>query len=63
MWDYSYQDYIKDSPTKKAHVQPGQGIVGCEMNERYGWGDLDDELYQQSKRSSLTKTFCKTKRE
>lgn len=37
MWDRENEEYPKDSPFKQQKVQSGQGIVGCEMHETYGW--------------------------
>ena len=39
MWPKSYKDYPKDTPLVKNRVEPGKGIVGCEMSEPNGWGD------------------------
>ena len=35
MWRYS----IDDQPLKRERVEPGKGIVGCEMHEDFGWGE------------------------
>lgn len=39
MWRTKYKDYPKDSSWKKERRETGKGIVGCEMNELYGWGE------------------------
>ncbi len=39
MWFKEYQDYPIDSPNIQEPVEPGKGIVGCEMHEVYGWGE------------------------
>lgn len=38
MWPKNYRDYPTDSPLKHKIVEPGKGIVGCEMHEQMGWG-------------------------
>ena len=43
MWPKKYKDYPKDCPLKKEQVVSGKGIIGCEMHEKMGWGELTDE--------------------
>lgn len=38
MWPKFYRDYPEDKPLIKQRVQPGKGIIGCEMHELNGWG-------------------------
>lgn len=38
MWPKIYKDYPVDSALKKQKVEPGKGIIGCEMHELNGWG-------------------------
>lgn len=38
MWPKSYKDYLKDKELIKNPVEPGKGIIGCEMHEFNGWG-------------------------
>lgn len=38
MWTKHYKDYIEDASLKKYSLRPGE-IVGCEMNELFGWGN------------------------
>lgn len=38
MWPKSYRDYPKDKPLIKNQVEPGKGIIGCEMHDLNGWG-------------------------
>lgn len=38
MWWREYKDYPVDSELIKEQVEPGKGIVGCEMHEINGWG-------------------------
>lgn len=38
MWPKKYRDYKTDEPLIKEQVQPGKGIIGCEMHEINGWG-------------------------
>jgi hypothetical protein len=39
MWPKSYKDYPVDKPLVKETVEPGKGIVGCEMHDLNGWGN------------------------
>lgn len=39
MWHKEYRDYPIDTPQIKEKVEPGKGIVGCEMHEINGWGN------------------------
>lgn len=39
MWPKAYKNYPKDTSLKKEKVEPGKGIVGCEMHEINGWGE------------------------
>ena len=36
MWQKSYKDYPSDD---RFHKKERKNIVGCEMNELYGWGE------------------------
>ncbi len=40
MWRYSWKDYPTDTPLKEEWVEPGKGIIGVEMHELTGWGEL-----------------------
>ena len=39
MWWREYEDYPVDGTLKREKVEPGKGIVGCEMHDRNGWGE------------------------
>ena len=39
MWPKSYRDYKVDKPLKQKMIEPGKGIIGCEMHELNGWGN------------------------
>ncbi len=39
MWAKEYRDTPPDSPLKKDPLEPGHGIIGCEMHEINGWGE------------------------
>jgi len=39
MWSKKYKDYLTDSPLLKNQVEPGKGIIGCEMHDLNGWGN------------------------
>lgn len=38
MWAREFKDYPTDTTLKKEQVEPGKGIIGCEMHEPFGWG-------------------------
>lgn len=38
MWHREYRDYETDKPLIKYQVEPGKGIIGCEMHDLNGWG-------------------------
>lgn len=38
MWFKEYRDYPADRPLIKEQVEPGHGIIGCEMHDLNGWG-------------------------
>ncbi|MDP1834518.1 MAG: hypothetical protein Q8K75_01185 [Chlamydiales bacterium] len=40
MWFREFKDYPTDKELKKARVEPGKGIIGCEMHDLNGWGNL-----------------------
>ncbi len=39
MWPKEYRDYKKDRFLVKYQVEPGNGIIGCEMHDLNGWGN------------------------
>lgn len=39
MWARAFKDYPPDTKLVKEEVEPGRGIIGCEMHEINGWGD------------------------
>ncbi len=39
MWKNTYKDYKPDTRYIQESVTTGKGIIGCEMNELYGWGE------------------------
>lgn len=39
MWWKEYEDVRPDDPLVQERVEPGNGIVGCEMHGFYGWGE------------------------
>jgi hypothetical protein len=39
MWPKEYKDYPEDEPLIKYQVEPGKGIIGCEMHDLNGWGN------------------------
>lgn len=39
MWPKAYRDYPQDLNLIKQKVEPGKGIIGCEMHDLNGWGE------------------------
>ena len=39
MWHREFRDYRIDQKMIKESIEPGKGIVGCEMHEINGWGN------------------------
>lgn len=58
MWPKSYRDYLNEAPLIKEKVEPGKGIIGCEMHEMNGWGTTYHRQ-RVRKRFSLYKFFCR----
>lgn len=52
MWHREYKDYPTDQPLKHEHLEPGKGIIGCEMHDINGWGNTLHE-YRPKKKSYL----------
>jgi hypothetical protein len=40
MWHREFKDYKTDRPLIQYQVEPGRGIIGCEMHDLNGWGTL-----------------------
>ena len=55
MWPKAYQDYKEDEPLIKEQVEPGKGIIGCEMHEKNGWGQTFAK--KPAHRSGFLKSF------
>lgn len=53
MWTKAYKDYPKDAPLRKETVEPGKGIIGCEMHDLNGWG-LSQHIPQKRKKGLLS---------
>ncbi|MDP1880953.1 MAG: hypothetical protein Q8K60_08455 [Parachlamydiaceae bacterium] len=59
MWFKKYRDYPPDESLVKEKVEPGKGIIGCEMHDINGWGE---SLHQyQSRKKGFFKTIFKSK--
>lgn len=39
MWPKEYKDYPRDAPLVRERLEPGKGIIGCEMHDLNGWGE------------------------
>lgn len=39
MWFREFKDYKIDQAMVQYPVEPGHGIIGCEMHEVNGWGN------------------------
>lgn len=59
MWFREYRDYKIDGPIIKQQVEPGRGIIGCEMHEIQGWGNTIHFESQKKKRGFFEKLFSK----
>ncbi len=55
MWKNSYKDYQPDEPWIQQSVEPGNGIVGCEMHELNGWGEVQHT--NPPKKKGLIRSF------
>jgi hypothetical protein len=47
MWPKFYRDYKVDATLIKHQVEPGRGIVGCEMHDLNGWGTTVDSREEE----------------
>ena len=63
MWARKYSDYPPDSGLKKETVQTGKGIIGCEMNENFGWGELYHIHPKPNKKGFFRSLLVKDKKE
>lgn len=59
MWPKSYRDYPTDKPLVKNTVEPGKGIVGCEMHDLNGWGNTV-HIPHKEKKQGLFRTIIHT---
>lgn len=55
MWPKAYRDYKTDEPLVKQRVEPGKGIVGCEMHDLNGWGNTLHVPAEKKKRGFFRK--------
>jgi hypothetical protein len=58
MWWKEYADHRYDEPLKKQRVETGKGIVGCEMNDRHGYGTTLHRSQYRIKRGLITGFFA-----
>ncbi len=56
MWFKEYNDYKTDKPLIKYQVEPGKGIIGCEMHDLNGWGS-EYHISPRRWRSRLLSSF------
>ncbi|MGA8164644.1 MAG: hypothetical protein WB791_06420 [Waddliaceae bacterium] len=56
MWPKSYKDYPVDSPLVQQQVEPGRGIVGCEMHDLNGWGE-EHHIPAEKQRKGIVSTL------
>lgn len=61
MWPKKYKDYGVDEPLKKETVESGKGLVGCEMHDLNGWGELYHKK-QRPKRGIIQRFLQKVKK-
>lgn len=50
MWFKEYRDYPIDRPLINEKVEPGKGIIGCEMHDLNGWGSELHHVRPRKKR-------------
>lgn len=50
MWFKKYRDYPPDESLIKEKVEPGKGIIGCEMHDINGWGESFHQYQPRKKR-------------
>lgn len=65
MWPKSYRDYPVDKPLIKEPVEPGRGIIGCEMHELNGWGTdfhIPSRSWKSARLFEFLSQFLKGKR-
>ncbi|NGX42674.1 MAG: hypothetical protein K940chlam7_00958 [Chlamydiae bacterium] len=65
MWPKFYRDYPVDESLNQQQVEPGKGIVGCEMHDLNGWGESCHIPKKRKKgllRSLFVSIFGKRKR-
>jgi len=51
MWHNTYKDYKQDESWIQEKVETGNGIIGCEMNELNGWGEIYHHFPKESKKN------------
>lgn len=59
MWPKSYKNYPRDEELIKYPVEPGKGIIGCEMHELNGWGN-SLHIHPKKKRKGLIERLLET---
>lgn len=59
MWFKEYRDYKIDKPLIKDQVQPGKGIIGCEMHDLNGWGNTLQETFPRKVRGLIRRILSK----
>ena len=63
MWPKNYKDYPVDTPLVHYPVEPGKGIIGCEMHEINGWGEdwhRYDSIFYKTRKKSRFKGFLES---
>lgn len=55
MWKNTYKDYKPDEAWVHEEVEPGDGIIGCEMHELNGWGN--NLHIEEEKKLGWVRTF------
>ncbi|KAF3362854.1 Uncharacterized protein PHSC3_000596 [Chlamydiales bacterium STE3] len=53
MWYREFKDYPPDSPLLHKKVEPGHGIIGCEMHELNGWGISLHQVRKRKKKGLI----------
>jgi len=56
MWPKKYKDYPEDLPLIQNQVEPGKGIIGCEMHDLNGWGGAY-HIFKKKKKGLIASFF------
>ena len=58
MWFRSFRDYETDKPLIKYQVESDHGIIGCEMHDLNGWGNVIHIPVRKRKKGLLARLLA-----